>query len=175
MGRTKGSKNGVRVLIKLNCIICNKEFYVINYKKNKAKYCSRKCKHISQKNYIPWNKGKKCPQFSGEKACNWKGGYRINTAGYVIIFKHNHPYQQQGCVKRSRLIVEKKIGRYLKPAEVVHHINGIKEDDRIENLIVFTSQSAHIRFHYNPENVKQEEIMFAMKLYLEQKIEEYSK
>ena len=49
---------------------------------------------------------------------------------------------------------------YLKKEEVVHHINRIKNDDRIKNLMVFTSTSAHIRFHCNPNNVELKEIVF---------------
>lgn len=70
----------------------------------------------------------------GEKAFHWKSG-RKNNNGYVMVFSPKHPHRDsQGYVREHRLVMELKLGRYLEKGEVVHHINGNKSDNRIENL-----------------------------------------
>ncbi len=127
----------------------------------------------AQEGRIPWNKDKKCPQLSGKNNAmygvhkfgkdspHWQGGEIRNSQGYIFIKFLNHPFKDyKGYVRRSRLIMEKHLSRYLKTSEIVHHINKVKDDDRIENLMLFSSNSAHTRFHHNPDNVKPEEIIF---------------
>lgn len=85
------------------------------------------------KGQVPYNKGKK--HLAGKKHWNWKGGKKINSQGYILIWSPEHPYKdKQGYVREHRLIVEKSIGRYLAADEVVHHKNEIKNDNRLENL-----------------------------------------
>lgn len=81
-----------------------------------------------------------------EKSPSWKGGI-LNKRGYIFIYSPDHPHNDGNYVKRSRLEMEKKLGRYLETREHVHHINGIKNDDRIENLVLL-SISDH-RSHHN--------------------------
>lgn len=79
----------------------------------------------------------------GEKNHNWKGGIKY-SGGYRFIKMPEHPFvMKNGYVAEHRLIMEKSLGRYLKKFEQIHHKNGLKDDNNIENLeIVF------IRPHY---------------------------
>lgn len=77
----------------------------------------------------------------------WKGGRIINYQGYILIRNPEHPNQSSGYVKEHNLIIEKQIGRFLKSEEVVHHINRIRDDNRIENLLLFKNHSKHMQFH----------------------------
>lgn len=84
----------------------------------------------------------------GSKHPNWKGGQCKDSCGRILIMKYGHPFAQcRGYIRRSRLVMEKKLGRYLKAEEIVHHINSIVDDDRPKNLQLFPNQSAHTRFH----------------------------
>lgn len=75
----------------------------------------------------------------------WTGG-RIKRSGYWYVKRKDHPHGgKQGYVAEHRLVMEEKIGRYLKPEEVVHHINGDRADNRLENLQLFESHGQHTK------------------------------
>ena len=61
--------------------------------------------------------------------------------GYVYLYVPKLGYR-----KRCRLILEKHLNRKLTTDECVHHKNGIKHDDRIENLEIL-SRAEHSRLH----------------------------
>jgi hypothetical protein len=82
----------------------------------------------------------------GEKNISWKGG-RNKSDGYIRIWKPDHPLNNGGYVLEHRLVMEKKIGRFLNKNEVVHHINGIRNDNRKENLIKLTRQIHPSQIH----------------------------
>lgn len=76
---------------------------------------------------------------NGEKNYHWKGGKYIHKSGYVYLFRPNHPYCNiGGYIREHRLVMENSIGRYLRSDEHIHHINGNRQDNRIENLIMVT-------------------------------------
>lgn len=76
----------------------------------------------------------RCRAAVGDKHHNWKGGKRINKHGYVLLRVPLHPFQQNGYVQEHRLVMETYLNRYLDKTETVHHKNGIRTDNRIENL-----------------------------------------
>lgn len=75
-----------------------------------------------------------------EKTGNWNGGIVKDYYGYIRILMPEHPNANcYGYVKRCVVIAVKVLGRSLKINEMTHHINGIKDDDRHENLLICTT------------------------------------
>lgn len=143
--------------IEKQCQSCNKVFYPRQDRIKTAKYCSVECRiegtrtgsyvdcfccntpHWKSRVYINKNVLNFCSikcKLKCQKGINhpgWKGG-AINN-GYRAI-KIDGKYKME-----HRLILEKHLGRKLTKAEIVHHINGIRIDNRIENLTIVCSKT----------------------------------
>jgi len=84
---------------------------------------------------------------SGALNYRWKGGRRGRGDGYVLVYSPDHPCAgRDKAILEHRLIMEQFIGRYLEPWECVHHKNGVKDDNRIENLELMNRET-HARLH----------------------------
>lgn len=117
------------------CKQCKNQF-IGKDKNHKYTYCSRKCHFLSQI-------GKPTRRFE-----------RIKRKGYWFVYLPQHPKcGKQGYYAEHRLIMERKIGRYLEKTENIHHINHDKTDNRIENLMVLTN-SEHGKLHNNKADGK---------------------
>jgi len=77
-----------------------------------------------------------------------KKNYKMDD-GYRLILVPYHPHAYgHGYVSEHRLVMEKHLGRLLDRSEVVHHKNGIRDDNRIENLVLCENQSEHMKIEY---------------------------
>lgn len=86
-------------------------------------------------------------RFSGPNSPIWKGG-RTHDAGYVLLRAIGHPRARKNghYVFEHTLVMEKHLGRYLHRSEIIHHKNGIRDDNRIENLELMTRKE-HGLYH----------------------------
>jgi len=82
----------------------------------------------------------------------WKGGVLIDQDGYRLVYCPGHPAAREPRKKyvlEHRLVMERHLGRYLTEKEVVHHKNKDKTDNRVENLILYSQNSDHLREELN--------------------------
>lgn len=84
------------------------------------------------KGTIPWNKG---------TAKGW-----VNQRGYRVIKVERDGRMRQ--IGMHRLVMEKDLGRRLEPWETVHHKNGVKDDNRLDNLEL-VDHAQHTIDHHN--------------------------
>jgi hypothetical protein len=108
------------------CLICGKTFpFRTAFAKHQpGLYCSRSCSNKAEK------PGRALPS-SGAR-------YRyINSDGYVRIYE---PKSGGYGPLEHRAVMAEHLGRDLLPSETVHHINGVKDDNRIENLELWSTK-----------------------------------
>lgn len=125
--------------VKIKCIFCKKDFYVFPCLSNRAKYCSHRCYGYNRGNI-----------YKGDKLTQWKGGRTLDKSGYVLILDRSHPNIDKKGVSRYRrehvAVMERYLKRQLTQKEIVHHVNGNKQDNTLNNLRVM-SRSEHTRLH----------------------------
>lgn len=113
------------------CKVCKKAFYVKKSWLKNRRFCSWKCYRIFRKNKPRVN------------------GIMKHGQGYIFVYSPDHPMIiNKPYIARSHLVMEKMLGRYLTFNEIVHHKNGIRNDDRPENLQLCANHSEHAKLHY---------------------------
>lgn len=83
---------------------------------------------------------------TGERHHRWNGGEKTSH-GYVYVKKPDHPYAcKNGYIHRSHLVWESANGGFVQRGEIIHHIDGSRDNDAIENLQLMT-RSEHMSLH----------------------------
>jgi len=147
------------------CEVCNKNF---ESRAHNAKYCPD-CRHEAYRAHCRKNerdlyrhpcpicgvlidrKALLCHHCFIKKRGSYKGLNRYRNGprkqytragGYIKEYCPNHPYcDNHGFVPQHRLIIETNIGRYLEREEIIHHLNGIRDDNRTQNLVIVRAHS----------------------------------
>ncbi len=135
----------------VNTCICGKE---IDKRSSRCISCSK-----IGNDFGKFNKGKIRLDFRGNGNPRWNGGKCLLKTGYIeVISKENNSMNSRGRILEHRKVMEDFLGRKLLRKEVVHHKNGNKQDNRIENLELLNSQTEHKRRHPETEETKAKRI-----------------
>lgn len=121
----RSSRNLSIKTLDLTCCVCDIKF--TQKRANNTKYCSHSCKNLAISRI---NKGI-CVKGPRKHI---KGSGYITSCGYKMISKKHPNSSKRGQILEHIFIMSEFLGRPLKKTESVHHKNGIRNDNRIENL-----------------------------------------
>lgn len=101
------------------CAACGDTFYA--RRSDRTRYCKREC------------------GLRGERHPHWRGGRHLQKGYVLILADRDDPIAQamrdhRGYVPEHRLVLARALRRPLRRTEYVHHVNGDKADNRLENL-----------------------------------------
>ena len=103
------------------------------------------------------------PGKKGHENPNWKGGRRLRADGYVMLRKTTHPRaSSHGEVLEHIVIWEEANGTPVPPGSVIHHLNGIKSDNRPENLVAIPVRT-HDNYSKGPANTHSARLLKALR------------
>jgi len=112
--------------VSIRCANCGKELLRLPCRLRRGKnFCNRHCK-------AEWQ----TINCKGNASPSWKGGRRKDKSGYIEVYMPaHHRNRRSGYVYEHILVAEEKYGEPITKEYHVHHLNGIKDDNRPENLV----------------------------------------
>lgn len=122
------------------CEVCGKEMSVKPSRYERTRFCSRECAKQG------WKGVRRSPStefYKGMLGVRWNGGV-WHSKGYRYVRQSDHPRANpNGYVAEHILVWEMNNGRPLPEDWCVHHFNGVKDDNRPENLIGMPKKKHH--------------------------------
>ena len=154
------------------CLECGKTFKTHRawVKSGRRKFCTRKCKdraNTRNKNRLGVPHTDEARQkmrdaatgkYLRENSSQWKGGTYL-AKGYRHVMVEMLPEPQKSLARQMtkgryilehRAVAAEKLGRPLRRNEIVHHMNGVKDDNRPDNLEV-VGRGQHTKEHREVE------------------------
>lgn len=157
-----------RNMQKFVCETCGKEFLIPKSdhrikEGSKIKYCSKKCMGIGMRtgeikkclncgNDFYTTRNDFCSQDCAReyRKKNYKHKSYMEN-GYIVEYLPG--YNKKGNIKQHRRIMEEHLGRRLEENEIVHHKNGDKTDNRLDNLEI-KRRGEHSSYHRKKEKAE---------------------
>jgi hypothetical protein len=147
----RGTKHPGYKSVSLKCEGCEKQLLLKPHQiKNGKKFCSHAC-------YSNSRKGKQLTWIDYTKPRSLRTGGKTTISGYPFIKCNEHPRATKGgYIAEHILVVEAALGKYLPTGAVVHHVNGVRTDNRPDNLVICQDNNYHFLLHNRQNKIKKE-------------------
>lgn len=145
-------------MIKIKCAWCGKEYEIFPSRVKSKNFCSRACladfsskqknpeRYAELKNYDNMSKNmQRINEQLNPTRMNFSTRAKLHMAHRDS--GSGKSYAKSFGVHTHRIVAERLLGRKLMPGEVVHHIDGNRRNNAPDNLMVFSSQSQHAKWH----------------------------
>ena len=144
--------------IRLKCEDCLEErvvqrnTFILEKSEHPCRVCSNKRNGVKKVGRPSWNSNKRKPEHEIQKGATF-----TNSHGYVEVYLGQYEAKAYGrndkYVILHRKVMQDFLGRELDKKEIVHHIDGNKQNNAIENLYLCQDMSHHRDLHNNLEQV----------------------
>lgn len=143
---------------KIKCDLCGKEIYRYQSQVKTHNFCSRKCladfsnKEKNPEMYMQLKDFANISRHMTElnESMNPTRMDFSTRAKISVALRgkgEGKSYAKSFGIHTHRIIAARKLGRHLQLGEVVHHIDGNKRNNNPDNLMVFSSQAEHVKWH----------------------------
>lgn len=104
----------------------------------------------------------KSQALKGSRNPNWKGGVKHTNRGYVHIKQPNHPRVDNGGYVLEHILVWEKVhGKPLPEGWLIHHLNGIKDDNRPANLVAMPNKKHYLVLQAKAKRIQELEALLS--------------
>jgi len=95
----------------------------------------------------------------GEKNNSWKGGRWKGKDGYIHLYQPEHPRASSGYILEHIFVWEQINKKPLPKNWVIHHLNGIKHDNRIRNLQALPNKKHYLVLQAKAKRIQELEAL----------------
>jgi len=151
-----------RIKVKFNCSGCgcpcgSHKYNLTDKKIYRCRKCNNQIQGLKRRGKPSTKRGKTFKNLQREKSVNWKGGRYVGTDGYVMVLvKSGSTNRKSGWdnyKKEHVVLIEKQLGRKIRKNECIHHIDGNKQNNNLDNLVVIKSNKHHRQIHFSLQKI----------------------
>ena len=143
------------------CRPCFRRYWETHRKRNYCVDCGKEISSYTHAQRCNPCSSKKKPVVKGSAHYHWKGGRSKTSSGYILVYQPDHPrITPRHCYIFEHILVwEQAHGKPLPKGWVIHHLNGIKHDNRSQNLVALPNKKHYLVLQAKAKRIQELEAL----------------